>query len=99
MSTPGLVLQNRYQVTSLIAQGSSGAVFQAQDQRLNSAVALKEIRINEEQLRTTFVREAQLLAGLRHSALPKVTDYFSEADSEFLVMEFIQGPNLAELIQ
>ena len=99
MSTPGFVLQNRYQVVRVIAQGGSGAVFQAQDQRLNGAVALKELRISDPQLRATFGREAQLLAGLRHSALPKITDYFSEGDAEYLVMEFIPGPNLAELLQ
>ena len=41
-----------------------------------------------------FEREAALLANLRHQALPKVMDYFSENEGDFLVMEYIPGYDL-----
>ncbi len=49
-------------------------------------------------LRKAFEREAQILAMLRHHALPKVMDYFSDEQGQFLVMEFIQGDDLAALL-
>lgn len=50
------------------------------------------------ELRHAFEREARLLANLRHPSLPRVLDYFSEADSQFLVMEFIPGEDLSNLL-
>ena len=49
-------------------------------------------------LRKQFEQEARLLARLHHPALPRVTDYFSEGQRVFLVMQFIAGDDLAEII-
>lgn len=94
MLAPGTVLQDRYQIIRLLARGGMGAVYEARDQRLSSTVALKETFFFEEDMRRAFKREASLLAGLRHSALPKVIDHFIEGDGQFLVMEFIPGDDL-----
>src|SRR5438552_2085982 len=94
MLTPGIVLQNRYQIVRLLAHGGMGAVYEARDQRLSSTVALKETFFFEEDMRRAFKREATLLASLRHSALPKVIDHFIEDDGQFLVMEYIPGDDL-----
>lgn len=76
-----------------------GTVYEALDQRVNCLVALKETAAGSgDEARRAFEREASLLGNLRHSALPKVTDYFSENDGDFLVMEFIPGYDLAELL-
>src|SRR6185503_13619676 len=98
MLSADTVLQNRYLIVRLIAQGGMGAVYQATDQRLGNTVALKETFFNEEHLKKAFEREARLLAGLRHPALPKVSDHFTEEAGQFLVMEFIPGKDLAELM-
>ena len=77
-----------------------GMVYEALDQRVNCIVALKEtLAINEDESRRAFEREASLLANLRHPALPKVMDYFTEDESDYLVMEFIPGYDLAELLE
>jgi len=77
-----------------------GTVYEALDQRINCIVALKETSAgNDDEARRVFEREASLLGNLRHSALPKVMDYFSEGDGDFLVMEFIPGHDLAELLE
>ncbi|MEK6334967.1 MAG: peptidylprolyl isomerase [Acidobacteriota bacterium] len=99
MITPNAILQNRYRVLRELGHGGMGTVYEALDQRVNCIVALKEtISADNEEARRAFEREASLLGNLRHASLPKVMDYFSEQESDFLVMEFIPGHDLAELL-
>jgi formylglycine-generating enzyme required for sulfatase activity/serine/threonine protein kinase len=100
MLTPNTTLQDRYRVVRLLGKGGMGAVYEAIDQRVSCVVALKETLVGADSgWRRAFEREAGLLANLRHPVLPKVTDFFSEGDSEFLVMEFIPGYDLGELLE
>src|SRR3984893_19128622 len=93
------VLFGRYRIIRCIGQGGMGTVYEALDQRVNCPVALKAMSAgNANSARRPFEREAALLGNLHHSALPKVTDYFSEGGRDFLVMEFIPGSDLAELL-
>jgi eukaryotic-like serine/threonine-protein kinase len=98
MLTPETVLQGRYRIMRQLGQGGMGAVYEAIDQRLDTTVALKETLFAEERLRKQFEREARLLARLHHPALPRVSDHFSEADGQFLVMQFIPGDDLSEMM-
>ncbi|MCI0490165.1 MAG: serine/threonine protein kinase, partial [Blastocatellia bacterium] len=85
MLDPGAVLQNRYEITRLLAQGGMGAVYLARDRRLGSTIALKETFFgDDDRLLKAFEREARLLANLRHAALPKVMDHFAEGKGQFL---------------
>jgi serine/threonine protein kinase len=93
------VVQDRYRIVRLIGRGGMGAVYEAVDQRLKNTVALKQMLVEDEELRAAFEHEAQLLAVLRHPALPKVIDHFTDGDRQFLVMEFIPGIDLATLQQ
>ncbi len=100
MLDPGAVLQNRYEITRLLAQGGMGAVYLARDRRLGSTIALKETFFgDDDRLLKAFEREARLLANLRHAALPKVMDHFAEGKGQFLVMEFIPGQDLMEMLE
>jgi formylglycine-generating enzyme required for sulfatase activity len=99
MLEPNTVLQDRYRIVSLIAQGGMGAVYQAVDQRLGNTVALKETFFTDEMLLKAFEREARLLAGLRHASLPVVSDHFSEREGQFLVMEYIPGDDLGAILK
>ena len=98
MLTPDTVLQGRYRIVRQLGQGGMGAVYEAIDQRLDTTVALKETLFAEERLRKQFEREARLLARLHHPALPRVSDHFSESDGQFLVMQFIPGDDLSEMM-
>src|SRR4029450_6851981 len=98
MLTPDTILQGRYLVVRQLGQGGMGAVYEAVDQRLDTTVALKETLFTDERLRKQFDREAPLRARLRHPALPRVSDHFSEAEGQFLVMQFIPGDDLAEMM-
>lgn len=92
------VLQNRYRIVRLLGQGGMGAVYEAIDERLETTVALKESLFSDEKLRKQFEREAKLLAGMHHPALPRVSDHFAEGDGQFLVMQFIPGDDLAQMM-
>ena len=98
MLTPETILQGRYRVIRQLGQGGMGAVYEAVDQRLDTIVALKETLFADERLRKQFEREARLLARLHHPALPRVSDHFSEGDGQFLVMQFIPGDDLSEMM-
>ena len=95
----GTILQNRYEIIEPIGQGGMGAVYLARDHRLGNTVALKETFFSETALLAAFEREARLLAGLRHAALPKVTDHFADDHGRFLAMEYIPGDDLHDLIE
>jgi serine/threonine protein kinase len=99
MLNPNTLLQNRYLIIRLLAEGGMGAVYEAKDQRLGATVALKETFFTDDEMRRAFQREAALLATLRHPALPKVMDHFTEEAGQFLVMEFIRGDDLAQILK
>jgi serine/threonine protein kinase len=95
MLAPNAILQDRYRVIRQLGKGGMGAVYEAVDLRLDAIVALKETFSIDQRLRRQFEQEARLLAGLNHPALPRVSDYFTEGDRAFLVMQFIAGADLA----
>jgi serine/threonine protein kinase len=99
MLSPETVLQGRYRIIRQLGQGGMGAVYEAVDERLDSTVALKETLFADERLRKQFEREARLLARMHHPALPRVSDHFSEQDGQFLVMQFIAGEDLGEMMK
>ena len=98
MPAPDTVLQGRYRIIRQLGRGGMGAVYEAMDERLSRTVALKETLVETLELKRAFEREARLLANLRHPVLPKVIDHFTEDDGQFLVMEFIPGSDLGELL-
>ena len=98
MLTEGTILQGRYRIVRQLGQGGMGAVHEAVDERLDTVVALKETFFVDEKLRKQFEREARLLARLHHQALPRVSDHFNEGDGQYLVMQFIAGEDLFEML-
>ena len=101
----GKVVQGRYRIVRLLGQGGMGAVYRAWDLRLKVPVALKELRpqpgLDEATLaglRDQFEQEASVLARLIHPNLVRVTDYFEEDSNAYLVMDFIDGRSLADVI-
>lgn len=106
MLQPGTVLRERYKIIESVKTGGMGAVYEAEDLRLEGRrCAIKEILLDlgmDETARTQaqeqFHREASILARLDHPNLPKVSDYFSESDQDFLVMDFVPGRDLKEIM-
>jgi TonB family protein len=98
MLVPNTLLQDRYVVVRRLGQGGMGAVYEATDRRFGSTVAIKEMLVAGPEMQKAFEREARLLNTLRHAALPVVMDYFHEGDGQFLVMQFIPGEDLGQLL-
>ena len=100
------ILVHRYRVIELLARGGMGSVYHAHDISLDREVAIKQLLINPiigeraiEQIRDQFQREARILASLDHPNLPRVTDHFTEDGLEYLVMDYVAGRSLSEIVE
>jgi serine/threonine protein kinase len=102
----GDVLKERYEIRRIIGQGGMGSVYLADDLRLQGRqTALKEVFHDQSmpedllaQAREQFMREATVLARLDHPNLPKVSDFFSIDERDYLVMDFVPGKDLSTLM-
>jgi eukaryotic-like serine/threonine-protein kinase len=99
-SEPMTTLAGRYRLLELVGEGGMGVVWRAYDRTLGRDVAiklLKPIVASEAQQRRRFEREARTLAGLANEHIVRVHDYVDDGQQAFLVMEYVDGPNLAEM--
>lgn len=100
------ILRDRYKIRNIIGQGGMGNVYLADDLLLEGRLcALKEVyhdlNVPDEtlqQAREQFFREATILARLDHPNLPKVSDFFSADERDYLVMDYIPGKDLRTLM-
>lgn len=91
----GQTIKDRYRITHLLGSGGFGTVYRAWDLNLKISCAVKENLENSPEAQRQFIREAELLAKLKHPNLPRVTDYFLIAgQGQYLVMDFIEGDDL-----
>jgi serine/threonine protein kinase len=104
---PETVLRKRYKIIAPVGQGGMGAVYRAEDLRLKGRVcAIKEVCPDPDatpealaQAQEQFHREAFTLGRLDHPNLPKVSDTFTEGQREYLVMDFVEGQDLRQLVE
>jgi serine/threonine-protein kinase len=98
----GEVLRGRYRIQERIGQGGMGNIYLADDLRLDGRkCALKEVEHDRNlpekvlcEAREQFMREATVLARLDHPNLPKVSDFFSIGEKDYLVMDYVPGKDL-----
>ncbi|HPZ06536.1 MAG TPA: pectinesterase family protein [Candidatus Eremiobacteraeota bacterium] len=103
----GSIIGSRYEIQKKIGSGGMAAIYKAYDIRLgNRIVAVKEMSVSDitkekekQSIFEAFKREAEILAKLNHPNLPGVSDYFSDMNKQYLVMDFIDGMTLAELLE
>ena len=104
MMNPGPMTQlGRYQLKSVLGRGAMGLVYEALDPRLDRRVAIKTILKNHllddsvaQDYSRRFVREAQAAARLTHPHIVTVFDFGEEDEVAYIVMEFIEGRELAQ---
>lgn len=95
----GTILKERYKITKQLGTGGMGEVFLADDLTLETQVAVK-INYNLNDTNSAqFIREARLLASLKHPNLPRVIDYFTDNNCQYLVMDFIPGDDLKTIVE
>ncbi len=97
------LLQGRYRIVGILGQGGMGAVYKALELELEVECVIKEMfpPMDAAYIASTaaqFKREGRTLAGLRHSNLPRVTQYFEEDGNYYLAMDLITGTSLDKLI-
>ncbi len=101
----GVVLAERYRLTSRIAVGGMGEVWNATDEVLGREVAVKVLRpeyVDDAEFRERFRAEARHAAGLSHPGIASVFDYGEQAEPEpaaWLVMELVEGEPLSALLR
>lgn len=102
---PRTLLRKRYVIARAIGRGGMAAVYEARDTRRGTSCAIKEMSLstvpqNERpQAIQNFLAEARILSRLNHPNLPAFTDFFTEGTRHFLVMEFIDGSTLEDLLE
>ncbi len=92
---------SRYQLTKLLGQGGMGAVFKARDVTLQRDVAIKIMHphmANQPDFRERFLQEARTAARLDHPSIVQVFDFGQERSLLFIVMKFIRGANLEDML-
>jgi len=98
----GRLIDGRYHVRSRIARGGMATVYLATDQRLERLVAVKIMHghlADDSQFTARFIQEARSAARLAHPNVVNVFDQGQDADSAYLVMEYLPGITLRELLQ
>jgi serine/threonine protein kinase len=86
----------QYTIEAPLGAGGMGEVFRARDTRLNRTVAIK---ISKRSFTGRFKREAQAVAALNHPNIVQIHELGSEDGDDFIVMEFVPGRTLAELLR
>src|SRR4051795_1968019 len=102
MTLAGRVFSGRYEIQREIARGGMAEVYLARDQSLNRPVALKALFpefAREPSFVERFRREAQAAANLNHPNIVSIYDWGQESGTYFIVMEYVEGRSLRELIQ
>jgi serine/threonine protein kinase len=92
---------HQYQLIEKLGSGGMGDIYKAQDTRLNRVVAIKVLpadKSNEPERRRRFVQEAQAASALNHPNIVTIHDIVSDNGVEFMVMEYVAGKTLLELI-
>src|SRR5690349_9145581 len=95
------VLAGRYELLDVIGRGGMGEVFRAEDRILRRVVAVKVLpaeRSEDETFVARFEREARAAGGLTNPHIATVFDAGHEDGTRFIVMEFVSGLSLSELL-
>lgn len=91
-------LNDTYEVKSIIGSGGMSTVYLAEHKRLHTRWAVKEVR-KQQGVRFDFLAESNILKRLQHPMLPRIVDIFEDADSIYIVEDFVEGITLDEYLK
>ena len=96
----------RYQIAGEIGHGAMGVVYKALDPAIGRTVAIKTIHLTDltdfdarQDVEEKLMREAQLAGTLSHPNIVTVYDVLKQDDFAYIVMEFVPGPSLEEILR
>ena len=98
----GMLLDERYEIQSVIGEGGMAVVYKAVDHRLNRQVAVKIMREEmaaDEEFRRRFLAEAHAVAMLSHHNIVAVYDVSRSGSTEYIVMELVNGITLKQYME
>ena len=99
----GATLADRYEIIRRIGEGGMGAVYEARHSIIGKRVAIKvllEKFLENEELIARLLQEARMASSIGHQNIVDVTDFGTTRDGRaFVVMEFLEGESLSELIR
>jgi serine/threonine protein kinase len=92
---------SHYEILEKLGEGGMGVVWKARDTRLNRLVAIKTLpadKVGDEERKRRFIQEAQAASALNHANIITIHDIASENGTEFMVMEYVAGKTMGQLI-
>jgi serine/threonine protein kinase/PBP1b-binding outer membrane lipoprotein LpoB len=98
----------QYRITKQFGQGKTVSFYEAYDRKLEKHILLKKILVKlekettsaqQEAQKNAFDSEAKFLTEIKHDGFLQVFDYFSDTDSQYLVMESVDGKNIGDIIK
>lgn len=95
---PGTILHDNYEICETVKSGGMGRIYKAKHIHFGKVCAIKQTFFAEPSQRHWFLHEALTLRSLTHKSLPKVTEYFCVEYNCYLVMEFIEGRDLMDIL-
>ncbi len=96
------IIRGQYEIIGEVGKGGMGLVLKARDLKLNRLVAMKVLRADQradDERRRRFFNEAQAASALNHPNIITIYDIVNEGEHDYLVMEFVQGKTLGDLLQ
>ena len=102
MLETGSILDGKYKILNVIGQGGMSVVYLAINERANKTWAVKEVRKDDRDsgiLRRGLIAETEMLKKLDHPNLPSVVDVIDQEDSFIIVMDYIEGKSLLDVLE
>lgn len=99
----GSLLDGKYRILSQCGKGGMSVVYMARNERANKTWAVKEVRKDGAQdfelVRQGLIAETEMLKRLSHPNLPSIVDVIDSEDSFLIVMDYIEGQTLKEVLE
>ncbi|MEQ8221388.1 MAG: protein kinase [Candidatus Eremiobacterota bacterium] len=104
MHEAGAVLHNKYTVKKLLGKGAMGSVYLVETLSDRKQLVVKELnfsaesRVNNDSAREIFFRESEFMARFNHAGLPEMHGIFSQDSHDYIVMDYVKGSTLEDII-
>ena len=104
MAFIGQVIDDKYEILTLVGQGGMSKVYLARDKRLNKQWAVKEIEKrakdrNNEIVIQSAIAEANLIKQLDHPAIVRIVDIIDNGNVIYIIEDYIEGQTLSEILE